>query len=500
MENIRAIYGSNTIDVIGSMISEKDILEIFRISQGKGSAVDKVDQLFTEKLEVFKEIEQFFVKESFNLVNVTSLTPNIDRCINNFDIERFFLTWAENSRTAEVQPTNDENRQYNIRLPCTTTSAESLCTDREAQKYDEMVVTGVFDPEKKGTYLALGHPMISCAIDDSLTKHTCTIIKNTEKGIILTYVLKFFDGRDREIYAEPVLLSQTTNEGKNLDPLTVWDFSAYDPDQVLAIDSDYYLKAITDIATDPESVLKDYIGKTETFVKEKHGKDLEREFSFTYAEYNWKIKNQMLKREKYEQTGQNYLIEPVENAILKLKQDLRQLRQEKQDSQNIRWILCGPIDVALLVPPSTQKNWNPQDEQARIDLEKRKKEIELAGMKVVCRFEREHGRTPDDVSKETVRGYDILSKSKNEKRHIEVKSFSTTNPIQISSNEWRVASQLREDYYLYVVENVSKEPDHQLSIVPDPYLNLEKYVKKVPIEDYKMVLDKVPEELRKKTR
>ena len=44
MENIRAIYGSNTIDVIGSMISEKDILEIFRISQGKGSAVDKVDQ------------------------------------------------------------------------------------------------------------------------------------------------------------------------------------------------------------------------------------------------------------------------------------------------------------------------------------------------------------------------------------------------------------------------------------------------------------------------
>ena len=41
--------------------------------------------------------------------------------------------------------------------------------------------------------------------------------------------------------------------------------------------------------------------------------------------------------------------------------------------------------------------------------------------------------------------------------------------------------------------------NNQLSIVPDPYLNLEKYVKKVPIEDYKMVLDKVPEELREKT-
>ena len=496
MENIRAIYGSNTIDVIGSMISEKEILEIFRIAQGKGSAVDKVDQLFTEKLEVFKEIEQYFVKDSFNLVNVTSLTPNIDRCINNFDIERFFLTWAENNRVAEVHPTNDENHQYNIRLPVTTTSAASLCTDRGAQEYDEMVVTGVFDPEKKGTYLALGHPMISCAIDDSLTKHSCTIIKHPEKGIILTYVLKFFDGRDREIYAEPVLLSQTADEGKNLDPLAVWDCSGYDSDQALAIESDYYLKAITDLSIDPEFTLKEYIEKTEAFVREKHDKDLEREYNFTFAEYNWKIKNQKQKQEKYEQTGQNYLIESVSNTISRLKQELKSLREENQDSRNIRWKLCGPIDVALLVPPSTQKNWNPKDEQARIDLEKLKKEIELKGMGVVCRYEREHGRTPEDVSKETVRGYDILSKSKNEKRHIEVKSFSTTNKIQISSNEWRVASQLREDYYLYVVENVSKEPDSQLSIIPDPYLNLEKYARKVPIEDYKMVLDKVPEELR----
>ena len=120
-------------------------------------------------------------------------------------------------------------------------------------------------------------------------------------------------------------------------------------------------------------------------------------------------------------------------------------------------------------------------------------------MKIVCRYERDHGRSPEDVSKETVRGYDILSKSKIEKRHIEVKSFSTTNPIQISSNEWRVASQLREDYYLYVVENISKDPNTQPIPIPDPYLNLEKYVRKVPIEDYKMVIDKLPEDVRKIT-
>ena len=339
--------------------------------------------------------------------------------------------------------------------------------------------------------------MISCAIDDSLSKHSCTIIKCPEKGIILTYILKFSDGRGREIYAEPVLLYQTEKDCKGLDPLNVWDFEGYDQDQMLNIDSEYYSKAVKDLLVDPEFALKEYISKTETFVREKHEKDLEREFNYTFAEYTWKIKNQNLKREKFEETGQKYLIDPVENKILRLKQELKSLRQENQVSKNISWELCGPVDVALLVPPSDQKNWDPKSEQARIDLEKLKKEIELKGMKIVCRYERGHGRTPEDVSKETVRGYDILSKSQKEKRHIEVKSFSTTNPIQISSNEWRVASQLREDYYLYVVENITKDPDTQPAIVPDPYLNLEKYVRKVPIEDFKMVLDKLPEEIKK---
>ncbi len=496
MENIRAIYGSNTIDVIGSMISEKEILEIFRISQGKGSAVDKVDELFKEKLNVFKDIEQYLIKDSFNLVNVTSLTPNIDRCINNFDIERFFLTWAENSISVDVQPAEKESGQFNIRIPCTTTPVEALCTDRESQKYDDIVVTGVFDPEKKGTYLALGHPVISCAIDDSLSKHTCTIVKSPQKGIVLTFILRFTDGRGKEIYAEPILLHQLEQVSEGLDPLNVWNFEGYHQDQVLNIDNDYYLKALNDALVDPEFALRDYIKNIELFVREKNDKDLEREFNYTYTEYTWKIKNQNIKREKYLETGQNYLIEGVDNKILALKQTLKLFRQENLNAKNISWKLCGPIDIALLIPPSNQQNWDPKDEQARIDLEKLKKEIELKGMKIVCRFEKEHGRAPIDVSKETVRGYDILSTSRSEKRHIEVKSFSTTNPIQISSNEWRVASQIREDYYLYVVENISKDPDTQPTIVPDPYVNLEKYVRKVPIEDYKMVIDKLPEEIR----
>ncbi|AKB61970.1 helicase (Snf2/Rad54 family) [Methanosarcina mazei TMA] len=491
MENIRAIYGSNTIDVIGSMISEKEILEIFRISQGAGSAVDKVDQLFTEKLKVFDEIEQYFIKDSFNLVNVTSLSPDISRCIYNFDIERFFLTWAENNLEVDVQPSRDS--QYLVHIPCKTIDSPVICADCGSGKYDDIFINGVFDPDKKGTYLSLGHPAVSCAIDDSLSKCACTIIQAPEKGIVLVYIIRFFDGHGREIYAEPVLLCENESQKTVLDPLKIWEVKGYGQDTSINIESEYYIKCLEDALIDPDFVLRDYINEMESFVRDKNEKDLAREYGFIYTEYNWKIRNQQFKKEEYRQKGLDYLIENVDKRISTLRQEIKELYKENQKAKNISWKLCGPVNIALLVTPQSQTSWNPETEQARINLEKLKKEIELKGMKIVCRYEKEHSRIPEDVSKETVRGYDILSQSKKEKRYIEVKSFSTTNPIQISSNEWRVASQLREDYYLYVVENISKDPNTFPVIIADPYFNLEKYVKKVPIEDYKMVLDKLPD-------
>ncbi|MCD6146214.1 MAG: hypothetical protein J7J03_07455, partial [Methanosarcinales archaeon] len=60
-------------------------------------------------------------------------------------------------------------------------------------------------------------------------------------------------------------------------------------------------------------------------------------------------------------------------------------------------------------------------------------------------------------------------------------------------NEWRTASTLRDDYYLYVVQNVFLKPE--LKIVRDPYVNLSKYVRKKVIEDYRMILDELPDDI-----
>src|SRR5690606_24532545 len=82
MDNIRAIFGDSAIDVIGSLISEKDMLEIFKTTRGKGSGIDEVDRLFREKIEVLKEIEHFLIKGKFNLLDLKWITKDFSRCIN----------------------------------------------------------------------------------------------------------------------------------------------------------------------------------------------------------------------------------------------------------------------------------------------------------------------------------------------------------------------------------------------------------------------------------
>jgi hypothetical protein len=79
-------------------------------------------------------------------------------------------------------------------------------------------------------------------------------------------------------------------------------------------------------------------------------------------------------------------------------------------------------------------------------------DIEAVGMQTAIAYERDHGRTPQDVSAENL-GYDIRSLAPDGTvRYIEVKARATTGPIVLTPNEWVMAQRLGNDYWLYVVE------------------------------------------------
>lgn len=86
------------------------------------------------------------------------------------------------------------------------------------------------------------------------------------------------------------------------------------------------------------------------------------------------------------------------------------------------------------------------------------------GVMKVMQYERENGRFPKDMEIEHPNhpGYDIESESYDGSiRYIEVKSLSgnwdISNPAKVTKNEFRMAKEKAENYWLYVVEFVKSE-------------------------------------------
>ena len=82
---------------------------------------------------------------------------------------------------------------------------------------------GSFDTKSKGHYIALGHPALEAAIEDGLGYNPISMISSTENGVLVTYVLKFFNGLNQEIYSEPLPILKSNSEIKIMDPLMIWE-------------------------------------------------------------------------------------------------------------------------------------------------------------------------------------------------------------------------------------------------------------------------------------
>ncbi len=111
----------------------------------------------------------------------------------------------------------------------------------------------------------------------------------------------------------------------------------------------------------------------------------------------------------------------------------------------------------------------PEQEEAGMH---RDLEVEQRGMEVVLRYEREHGRQPQDVAAENL-GYDVRSfdPGSGTTRYIEVKARAGSGGVALTQNEWFTAQRLGEDYYLYVMLHAaSAHPE--LYIVQHPAARL----------------------------
>jgi hypothetical protein len=139
-----------------------------------------------------------------------------------------------------------------------------------------------------------------------------------------------------------------------------------------------------------------------------------------------------------------------------------ELQQERQctigDIQHIgrAWVLPHPERTKPGIAPMVR-----DDEIERIAVEEATKYEEARGWKV------------ESVESEN-RGFDLISRKPHtedsdtfvEVRFIEVKGRASVGEVALSSNEYKTAQRLKNDFWLYVVFNCASDPD--LHIIQDP--------------------------------
>jgi len=123
-------------------------------------------------------------------------------------------------------------------------------------------------------------------------------------------------------------------------------------------------------------------------------------------------------------------------------------------------------------------------------------EIERIAVNAVIAYENKHGRQVQSVEAEN-RGFDVISRRPHpedpqtaiEVRFIEVKGRASVGEVALTSNEFRTAKRLGQDYWLYVVFNCATKPE--VHVVRDPY-RLE-WVELVKVVHYKFASAQIKE-------
>jgi hypothetical protein len=155
------------------------------------------------------------------------------------------------------------------------------------------------------------------------------------------------------------------------------------------------------------------------------------------------------------------VIRNKEEQKRKYERSKKELEDEIVKERNLTMTMPNFLGIIRVMPASQVAEAMKRDE-----------EIERIGMQVVMEYERDEGRSPEDVSHENV-GFDIRSKDKDGKvRCIEVKARATMGPVAMTQNEWFKAQRLRNDYYLYVVWNAGKASTSKPIVIQNPADNL----------------------------
>ena len=159
-------------------------------------------------------------------------------------------------------------------------------------------------------------------------------------------------------------------------------------------------------------------------------------------------------------------IKQSEDRLFELNARLEQRREELQQEES-----CTITDIrhhgrAWVLP-------HPERTSPEIARMVSNEEIERIAVAEVIKHEEARGWKVVSVEKEN-RGFDLISRQPHPEdpetaiavRFIEVKGRSTVGEVALTTNEYKTAERLKQDYWLYVVFNCAANPE--IHVIQDP--------------------------------
>ena len=324
-----------------------------------------------------------------------------------------------------------------------------------------------FDKEgakRDAEFVAMGHPLLEGIVSTAVSRFApiasegATFVDPEGKmdGFLWFFEVEIRDGKN-EVASRRLF---TVYEGINEQPLSlinpaiVWDLKPSNggQPQEYAHETDTINSFVITKLGDYKKELLDR-RKRDAEIKEKYGILSLDSMIFDSEVKISEYETRRMKRENMPEAT-------IQNELRK-KEDIgrKKERLKKEiDAETHLYATEPKIISALRVVPGKVQGAMRTDRR-----------IEQVGMDVSMKYEREEGRTPEDVSLQNL-GYDIRSRNGKNYRYIEVKARAKEGAVVLTPNEWLMAHRLGDEYWLYIVVNAASNPE--LYVIQNPAIHL----------------------------
>lgn len=476
---IRQELGQRVFDVLGSLLQDVNLTSLVMdllttdenqfqnlVERGLDAKIDGRKASLIEKVE-----KEALIKQNIHLDPQLRKSAISREChIDHRDMERFVTLAMSKWDTGSIQEVG--NRFFTLRVPLEFIDNSLVFPKYEKVTFDREMAKKAGRGKEKATFIAIGHPFLDRLMTHILKPQwggnvSIKLDPEGKTGVVFNYLTQSKD------YGQAIVSEQLQTfwwDASKREPLKVnsnfhWELESHQGElddtergeiavvlkDLLEIESKVSREAVQSAIEFTRQIADKRVEEVE--IKEK---DANRFFSHKIKRLQEKLKLQKA------QAHIRDMALAIRNTVAELEKTEFEYKNRKKKLEREKSLAfhTPQLQSICIVIPKVGKKLSASDAEL-------KKKIDLAGMTAVMTFEREQGRVSKDVSLEFL-GYDIRSESKQGTRYIEVKSFKKTGTIEMTENEWSTGLKLREEYWLYAVENALDSERTVITAIRNP--------------------------------